>query len=169
MAGKMQVLVGMIASGKSSYARNAARCGALVVNDDAIVNLVHGGEYTLYDQNLKVLYKSIESHIVNMASALNRKVLVDRGLNVSVKARQRWVSLARSLDMSCVAMVFENEGPEVHAKRRTDHDARGLAYEYWLKVASLHHAAWEVPTQEEGFDAVDHVSFDMVSRGFSYV
>jgi dephospho-CoA kinase len=79
-SGKIQVLVGMIASGKSTYAKNAARRGVICVNDDAVVNLVHADDYTLYDKSLKILYKSIENHIISMALAMSRTVLVDRGL-----------------------------------------------------------------------------------------
>jgi len=53
---KIQILVGMIASGKSTYSKHAARLGFIVVNDDAIVNAVHGEDYTLYDKKLKLLW-----------------------------------------------------------------------------------------------------------------
>lgn len=63
----IQVLVGMIASGKSTYARNAARRGFLVVSEDEIVKLVHGQDYKLYDDALKPIYKTIENQIVGSA------------------------------------------------------------------------------------------------------
>jgi len=40
------VLIGCIASGKSTYARKLARKGWVVINDDDIVKLVHGRDYT---------------------------------------------------------------------------------------------------------------------------
>ena len=46
---KIQVLCGMIASGKSTYANNAARSGTICINDDAIVNMLHANNYDLYD------------------------------------------------------------------------------------------------------------------------
>lgn len=162
---KLQVLVGMVASGKSSYCRNAAREGVICMNDDAIVNMLHSDDYTLYSEQLKVLYKSIENHVVSTAIAMNRMVIVDRGLSMSVRGRSRWVALARSFDIPCEAIIFQNEGPLVHARRRADVDARGHDYDYWLKVANRHHSEWTEPTMAEGFDVIHNVSFDDIKAG----
>lgn len=162
---KLQVLVGMIASGKSTYARNAARNGVICVNDDAIVNMVHGDDYTLYDKGLKVLYKTVENQIIGTALAMNRTVLVDRGLNVSRNGRRRWIAMAKSFDVPCEAIVFKNEGPEVHARRRAEKDSRGHPFHYWLRVAETHNSLYITPTTEEGFDAVYYLSFDEILQG----
>ncbi len=76
---KIQVLVGMIAAGKSSYCRNAARTGIICMNDDVIVNMLHGDDYTLYNKQLKAFYKSIDNHIVVSALLMDRTIIVDRG------------------------------------------------------------------------------------------
>lgn len=165
MAAKMFVLVGPIASGKSTYCRNAAKMGSIIMNDDAIVNLVHAEEYTLYDKKLKILYKSIENQLVSTSLALGKTVVIDRGLNMSVKGRKRWLALASSFDVSCEAICFLNEGPEVHAKRRTSGDCRGHDYDYWLNVAQTHQSSFVVPTLEEGFNVVHQISFDEILKG----
>jgi predicted kinase len=162
---KLQVLVGMIASGKSTYARQAARHGVLCVNDDAIVNLIHADQYDLYDPKIKALYKSIENHIVGTCLALGRNVLIDRGLNVSPKARQRWIALARSFDARCEALVFANEGPQAHAERRFQSDSRGCSLEFWMKAARRHDSLFVPPTLEEGFEAVYLISFSDIQQG----
>ncbi len=165
MKPKLQVLCGMIASGKSTYARNAARNGAICINDDAIVKLLHSDDYTLYNENLKILYKTIENQIVGTALAMGRLVLVDRGLSVSIQGRQRWLALARSFDVSCEAVVFKNDGAGVHARRRADADARGHDYNYWLKVATFHDKQYSEPLLEEGFGAVHYITFDDIKEG----
>lgn len=162
--GKLFILCGMIASGKSTYSKNAARVGVITLNDDAIVNMLHADEYTLYDKRLKVLYKSIENHVVGTALAMNRVVIVDRGLSVGVRGRKRWIALAHSFDVPCEAIVFKNEGPEVHARRRAL-DSRGHAYEYWLRVAERHQSEYKEPTLEEGFSAIHMISFDEIKEG----
>jgi predicted kinase len=162
---KLQVLVGMIASGKSTYARNAARQGVICLNDDAIVNLLHADDYTLYDKGLKLLYKTVENHIIGTALAMRRTVMVDRGLNVSVAGRRRWLALAKSFDVRCEALLFKNEGPVVHAQRRADSDARGHDLAYWLEVAEAHHDSYAPPTLEEGFDRVKAVSWEEIKEG----
>lgn len=162
---KLQVLVGPIASGKSTYARSAAKNSVICMNDDAIVNMLHADDYTLYDKRLKVLYKSIENHIIGTALAMDRIVMVDRGLNVSVRGRKRWIALANSFDVPCEAIVFKNEGPEVHAQRRTHSDSRGHPFEYWLRVAKRHQSEYKEPTVEEGFSAIHFISFDEIQEG----
>jgi predicted kinase len=162
---KIYVLVGMIASGKSSYCKNAAKSGFIIMNDDSIVNLIHADEYTLYDKKLKVLYKSIENHIVALGVALNKSIVIDRGLNMSVKGRRRWIALADSFDVQCEAIRFENEGPAVHAERRTKGDNRGHSYDYWLKTAKAHNANYVPPTLDEGFNSIHCISFDEIQKG----
>jgi predicted kinase len=165
MVPKIHVLCGMIASGKSTYARNAARQGILTLNDDAIVNLLHGDDYTLYNKELKILYKTIENQIVGTVLAMNKVILVDRGMNVSVQARNRWLALAKSFDVPCEAIIFKNDGPEIHASRRTDSDARGHDYAYWHGVAKFHNTNYVEPAIEEGFDAIYRISFDEIKQG----
>lgn len=162
---KLQVLVGMIASGKSTYARSAAQRGVICMNDDSIVNMLHADDYTLYDKSLKVLYKSIENHIIGTALAMQRVVMVDRGLNVSIRGRKRWIALANSFDVPCEAIVFKNEGPEVHATRRAQMDSRGHPIEYWMKVAKRHQSEYQEPSVDEGFAAVHYISFQEIQEG----
>jgi len=168
MKGKIQVLVGMIASGKSTYAKNAARRGVICVNDDAVVNLVHADDYTLYDKTLKTLYKSTENHIISVALAMGRTVLVDRGLNLSLRGRQRWLSLAQGYDLPCEVIQFPVEAPGVHAQRRAKSDLRGHDYNYWLRVAEHHFNGYVPPTLDEGFSAIHSITFSEVQEGKVY-
>ena len=161
----VKVLVGMIAAGKSTYARNAAAKGFVILNDDALVTALHGGDYSLYSKDLKPLYKSTENHILTTALALGRSVVVDRGLNCSAVSRARWIALARSLDVPVEAVVFKNEGPVVHAGRRAKADGRGYAFSYWHRVAAHHDSLWQEPVLSEGFAAVDYLSWPYIQSG----
>lgn len=161
----MYVLCGMVSSGKSTYCKNAADAGFLIVNDDAIVNLLHADKYTLYDKKLKVLYKSIENHIVSSSIGIGRSVIIDRGLNVSKNGRRRWCALADSFDVECEAIVFHNDGPEEHALRRFNSDPRGHDWAYWLDVARHHDKIWQYPGKEEGFTVVHEISYSDIKAG----
>lgn len=157
---KIKVLVGMIASGKSTYSNKQAQGGAIIINDDAIVTAVHGGDYTLYSTDLKLLYKSVENHILHLAVAMGRDVVIDRGLSLTVNSRSRWISLARSLDLESEAVVFKVEEPEEHARRRIDHSSRGHNYSYWLDVAKHHASIYEPVTKKEGFYTITNIDYD---------
>lgn len=162
---KIQVLCGMIASGKSTYARQAAKKGVICLNDDAIVNMLHADDYTLYDPALKILYKSVENHVIGTVLSMQKIVMVDRGLNVSIRGRKRWIALANSFDVPVEVIVFDNEGPDVHAKRRTQSDSRGHDFAYWKMVATRHNSDYQEPTLDEGFDVVHHISFPEIQQG----
>lgn len=148
----IQLLVGTIASGKSTYSTELAHLGFIVINDDSIVTAVHGGNYLLYDKKLKPLYKSIENHILTTAIALGKSVIIDRGTNLKVNSRKRWVGLASSLDVPIVAVTFPFETAAVHAGRRMISDSRGYSFEDWQTVASYHLNSYEpVNIYEEQF------------------
>jgi predicted kinase len=165
MESKIQVLCGMICSCKSTYCKNAAKNNIIILNDDDIVKTLHGGDYTLYDKKIKLIYKSVENQIISSSLAMGRSVIVDRGLNISIKGRKRWIALANSFDILCEAIIFKRETPEIHATRRYYHDNRGHTYEYWLKVAQHHNSIYNEPTLEEGFDSVKYISFKDIQNG----
>lgn len=162
---KIQVLCGMIASGKSTYSKAAAKKGVICLNDDAIVNMLHADDYTLYDPMFKILYKSIENHVIGTVLSMQRIIMVDRGLNVSLQGRRRWIALAKSFDVPVEAIVFKNDGPEVHATRRTLSDSRGHDFSYWKMVADKHQSEYQQPSLDEGFDVVHHISFEEIQQG----
>jgi hypothetical protein len=85
---------------------------------------------------------------------MDKNVVIDRALDLSKKSRQRWIALAKSLDVSIQAKIFKIEEPNVHAKRRFKDDPRGLTYEHWLEAAEIHHASYDPPTLDEGFDSI---------------
>lgn len=147
----LELLIGMIASGKSSYAKARAKQGAIIVNDDAIVTTLHGGDYTLYDRGLKPLYKHVENSIITMALSFGRDVVLDRPC-LKRLTRARYIGLANSLDVPVRGVIFEVKSPEIHANRRIAHDLRGHKPEYWHRVCEAHHRQYEAPTTEEGFE-----------------
>lgn len=154
----IKLLIGNIASGKSTYCKSRARNGALIINDDSIVNGIHCNQYNLYNEGLKPLYKSIENQILMMGIAMNREIVVDRGLNLTPKSRRRFIGLAHSLDVAIDAIVFKFENPELHAKRRQEHDLRGHSYKYWLEVAEIFDKKYVEPTLEEGFNSIVEIT-----------
>jgi predicted kinase len=151
----IEVLVGTIASGKSTWCLEKAKEGWLIINDDAIVSMLHGGLYA-YRQDLKILYKSIETHIFHMCVALGYDIIIDKGLNLTVASRKRWISLAQSVDEQIRARVFPFSTAKVHAERRMKHESRSFSYEKWLNIAQEHIKRFEWPTINEGFCSIEY-------------
>lgn len=149
----LEILVGMIGSGKSKYARKRADDGALVVNDDAIYLMLHGGNYQLYERYLKRLYKSIETSILTGLLTTGRDVLVDRP-NLQRGTRARYIALAKAFEYRPRIVQLPVDSPETHAERRCNSDARGYEYADWLKVARRDYQAYEAPDEAEGAEIV---------------
>ena len=162
---KLYCLVGTIGSGKSTFATTMAKMGAIVCNDDSIVNAVHSNRYDLYNYSLKSLYKLVENTIVTAALGRGREVCVDRGTNIRRDSRRRFIGLAASLDCTPIAVVFSREAAEVHAERRFNSDSRGLSKAYWHAVAEKHLADWQEPSIEEGFDRVCYPTWEQIKNG----
>lgn len=148
------LLVGMIASGKSTYASvRAAMYGDIVVNDDAMVMALHAGHYDLYNPSLKLLYKQMAIVAATTAIAMGHCVIID-ALNHRVDTRTRWVSLARSIDVPINAVIFPRDRPAVHADRRHASDSRGLTYDHWFRAATAHAAEFQTVLPNEGFNRI---------------
>jgi predicted kinase len=150
----IEVLVGPIASGKSTWASKRAKEGWIVINDDAIVTALHGGDYLLYDEKFKLLYKAVEDNILHTAIAMGRNVVIDRGLDLSKNSRRRWVAIAKATETKLAARVFQMFSPEIHATRRVQSDPRGSNYAVWLEVAQRHAEKMIPPSYQEGFDEI---------------
>lgn len=139
---RIELLVGMIASGKSTYARQRADEGAIVVSHDDLTQMLHA-RYR-YEQRLRHLYRKMEEDIAKAAIEDGHDVVIDR-THLTRESRNRWITFGRWPRFAewalptVVAVCFPIESPEVHATRRFGCDPRGRSYEEWLNVAR-HHA-----------------------------
>ena len=151
----IEILIGMIGSGKSTYARKRADEGALIISHDDLTQMLHG-RYR-YEQGLRDTYRLMEEDIAHIAITNGKDVVVDR-CHLTAESRDRWVCFASRFlpRVLAVAVVFPIEDPEVHARRRFEADPRGRSYLEWLRVARHHNdqAAAEPIGPNEGFDVI---------------
>ena len=152
----IEVLVGNIGSGKSTYAKSRARSGAIVVSEDSIVMDVHGGKYDRYHDDLKPLYRSVETTIFQLAVALHRDVIIDK-TNMTRQQRARWITLAQSLDADVRCMWWRGPEKPNAISRRMLGDARGITRQKWEEVYDRKAAEFEEPRMEEGFRFIDRM------------
>lgn len=151
----IQVLIGMIASGKTTFAlKCGSRHGAIVVCHDTLTESLHA-EYR-YEQGLREFYRDIEAFIVERTVREGRHVVIDR-THLTRESRQRWVDLARRLNVEIEAVLFPFAGAEESARRRFESDARGRTLAEWLAVARHHEGqlrAEPLDWKGEGFTRV---------------
>ena len=150
----MEILCGMIASGKSTYAAQRALDGALVANDDALCQAVHGGHYAEFVSKQKGLHEELMRAIVAEAFNREKDVIIDSGRNGSRQACKSWVRLGEACGFRVIARVSRRESYLEHAARRHQHDDRGVSYAEWRRIARHHEETWEEPSLDEGFDEI---------------
>lgn len=161
----LEVLVGMIGSGKSTYARHRASAGAVVVCHDSIVQTLHPG--AKYNSLLKPAYHALEYVAAKTAILCGNRVVIDR-TNLTRASRERWIELGKELECRVVAIKFPvSEFIEDHAERRFKDDPRGLSLGAWTQIAMDHaRQAERSPLSErEGFDAI--IEPDMTAERLS--
>jgi len=145
----MYILIGMIASGKSTLTKSLAADGALVVNDDSITVSIHGGDYLQYDSNLKPLYREIEHLIILSAKTNNRDVVIDK-TNLTKKSRARYINWGKEQGFNIVGVVFPGfKDVGRHAMHRFLSGSRGISLQKWTEIAVHHASIYEPPTADE--------------------
>ena len=152
---RLEVLVGMIASGKSTYACLRADQGALVVCHDDLTQMLHA-RYR-YEAELREYYRRMEEALVGVGLLAQRDVVIDR-THLTRESRARWINFLQHFNdvVSIVAVEFPRESINAHATRRFNADPRGRPFTEWHAVAR-HHAAQadaEPLLVEEGFAAI---------------
>lgn len=171
---KLEVLIGMVASGKSTYARRRADEGALVICHDDLTEMLHV-RYR-YEPGLRECYKQIMRFMAHTAFREQRDAIIDR-THLTREARAFWVNAARewNSDEHCrasgpvevMAITFPIAHPAAHADRRYLTDSRGRPHKEWMNVA-MHHKkqATEEPLdwKAEGFHSWVHIDkFELAS------
>jgi predicted kinase len=151
----IEVLVGMIGSGKSTYARRRADEGAMIVCHDELTGMLHGRPR--YEQKYRELYRKSEEKLVEILLSNEIDVIIDR-THLTYESRTRWTNFAnRCLPRPrIIAVKFPVGSPEVHAIARYKTDDRGRSLAEWLAVAKHHHtqAIAEPLDSLGGFDEI---------------
>lgn len=165
-ASMIELLVGMVGSGKSTYARKRAEEGWFIVCHDDIVRMVHGRNY--YWSNFSPIYRAIEESAVRSAHGYCLDVVVDR-TSLRRHERERWIKIAKDLEDKIDAVVFPFEHHEIHAQRRFDDDPRGSSLEAWTSVTRTHGMNASVPDESEGFRKIVYPSGKPDPSFYSYI
>ncbi len=160
----LEILVGPIASGKSTYARSRADSGALVIAHDDLTAMLHAR--CRYEQGLRETYRRMEELLATEAIISGRDVIIDR-TNLTRESRARWIAFRRNAMLPpdswrtlwIIAVAFPILDPSTHARRRFESDPRGRSHEDWYAVAQHHYAQAlaEPLSADEGFGEIREV------------
>jgi predicted kinase len=160
----IEMLVGTIGAGKSTYARERAKEGSAVVCHDDIVSMVHG--CYRYESFKSLMYYRMMEEVIKVAFVHGYYCVVLDGTHLTRKARARWIEFGMENRYPVCATTFPLEDPEVHARRRFESDPRGRSLYHWTQVAkeqaqkTLH----EPVRLDEGFKVIRAHEFPLDAR-----
>jgi|GEM_PF-1850096 len=143
------IFTGNVGCGKSCKAKEFANLGYIIINDDAITTMIGGGDYTLYDELKKPIYKNLE--IVGICTSLNYNfsVVIDKP-NMTKEKREKLIKIGKLYDARLVSYDW-GPGNLEDLNRRLMND-RG--YNKWVKAFDKKRKDYEEPEMEEGFDEI---------------
>jgi len=147
----MTMMVGNIGSGKSLLASKFAKMGHVVVNMDSIQKMVGGGEYGLYDNKKKDVYRAAETTIIETALKNGFSVVVDR-TNMDRKRRARFIEIGKKYAREIIAYDW-GQGSSDGLTRRLK-APNGVPQSIWQDVHSYMASSYEKPSLDEGFSSI---------------
>lgn len=129
----IELLIGNIASGKSTYAKLRVQEGWFCVSDDAIINMLLADQYHMYKREYEQLITKLMHVVTRRLVSAEKNIVIDSAWNIALVQRLEYKVLFP--ETKVLETEFPREAPEVHARRRVEHDPRGGTYETWLEVA----------------------------------
>lgn len=156
------VLVGNIASGKSTYIKTLVLDGAVLSKDDLRKHFGYfKGVGYLYDTNTEYFIdKIVEEYFRCYCSMRVENIFIDE-TNMTESGREFYKHTAKVYGYKVVAVVFKDYGEDEHVKRRRnavgEHHHGGVSEETWRRVYREKRQRYEEPTLDEGFDEIIYV------------
>jgi predicted kinase len=139
------LLVGIPASGKSTWAYRNAKDTIVVSQDDLIEAITPSG----FEYSARAIYAAAEEAIARSALRAGRTVIVDR-TNRTRALRKRWIGIAQEARSPVVALTMSADVQTCRVRNQSRSGPRRVCEIRMERMISV----FEAPDPEEGFDAV---------------
>lgn len=146
---KAYVLIGNIASGKSTWAKAK---GLPVVSRDAIRYELGNGEY-LFNRKVEEFITIICNIYISSFLLLEKDVVID-GTNMTVESRTGVIMLLKSQGCEVIAVVFPDRGCADHVRDRMADNHGDTSKEKWETIFWNFKLKYQSPKEEEGFSKI---------------
>lgn len=150
MKQEIQMLIGNIASGKSTYCKGHIN-QFVVLSCDALRYMIGAGQY-IYNINLEYVLRSTILQMYVDLQPYKCNIMIDE-TNVSVSNRKLFID-KKSLDYTITAIIFPKLSMEESIRRRLGDNHGQTNYDVWKRVWTSFNQRFEVPTFKEGFDKI---------------
>ena len=155
MSKTVYVLIGQIASGKSTWVDNQDIESVIISKDDlreTYANMIY--EEYIYDDYLEPIIQNICELSLDVCIHLGVENIIIDETNMTRESRQ-WVFDTPDIsDYRVVAVVLPDLGEDVHVQRRLKDNHGQVTETKWREVYRDKKSRYEEPITEEGFDEV---------------
>lgn len=143
----VKILVGLPASGKSTYAGKYAQIGWRIISSDGIREELYGDASIQKKPNeiFAQMRERLETSLNN-----NENIIID-ATNLTAKNRTFFLDVIKYYSYTVVAIVFNT--PLEECKKRNDERDRKVPIEVIEHMAGK----IELPSKDEGFEIIDFV------------
>jgi predicted kinase len=149
---KVYLTVGNIGTGKSHFAKKAAKEGAIRICLDDFCESIHG-DY-VYSSNLVYIYHSTIETLLRKSLEMLKDVVVDQTLMTREK-RSKYINIIKEYPgVKIVCADFGNDPAGVGLKLRLK-EPRGISKEQWTQVHENFKDKYEKPELTEGIDEIN--------------
>ena len=151
---KITLLIGVIASGKSTYAKNHVDSNTFIVNKDSIREMIHGKYvYNISDEDLvnKIFESTIRTLIINGAN-----IIIDEcWATINVGARTRLIKFLcdNGISISDISIVFFSSTKN-NVKRRLKNNHGNISEKVWKDVMNAMLREFEVPSEFSNYEII---------------
>ncbi len=146
------LLIGNIASGKSTLSKEYVEKGYTVVSRDAIRYMVGGGNY-IFNPDLEPVIKTGTQALLEKFLEDELCIVYDE-TNVCMSLRQPTIELAKKYGYTITAVVLPKISKEKSVNRRMKNPHGQYDRDIWNTVWTNFNNMYEKPTLDEGIDEV---------------
>jgi len=148
---KVSILVGNIASGKSTWADKYP--DAFVLSKDKLRYDYGGGKY-VFDSYLEGTIDSVIKLSYDAVLYQQFQHIIIDETNMTKDIRAFYIMLAKKYGYTVEVIVFPDLGEDIHVKKRLQNNHGDVSEETWRKVYQDNLALYDVPSFTEGFDNI---------------
>ena len=148
------VLVGNIASGKSTLCRALADDKYIICSRDALRYMIGAGQYCFDPVTEPIIGEGHDAMLQAMLQTADDESFVVDEVNVQSARRYYLCRMVDSHDYVKVALVLPKVSKNVAVGRRLKEEHGKFGKEVWEGVWERFNKAYTIPTKSEGFDHI---------------
>jgi len=152
MSKKLIVLVGNIASGKTTYARTLVKKGFISVYRDGLRYSIGSGNY-VFNKKIEPIIADLHLHCLKTFLSSGYNIVVDE-TNVTKALRARYITAGKKNKYKIECHILPTIPVKEAIKRRMKDNFGGYSVSTWRRIYHMFSDRYEAPVISEGFDRV---------------